>query len=164
MAIFWAEVSQAMRRRSCSSKTGYGKDTRFTTATACRSAVTGVGATPAEGSQSCTGNMAALAPKPKNIRRNEAPGCRAQCRYFRQTIRRVRIPARPVHKNRMIPTNCRSPPQSKPNIYTRHISGFCPVMGDQRGNVTKVKSSQNRYIVIRLAEKAMPSVKPYVIV
>ena len=37
----------------------------LTTATACSSAVTGVGATPAEGSQAWKGNTAAFTPKPK---------------------------------------------------------------------------------------------------
>ena len=42
----------------------------LTTATACSSAVTGVGATPAVGSQPCSGQMALFTPKPKNINRN----------------------------------------------------------------------------------------------
>ena len=42
----------------------------LTTATACSSAVTGVGATEARGSQACIGNMAALVPKPMKASRN----------------------------------------------------------------------------------------------
>ena len=42
----------------------------LTTATACSSAVTGVGATEAVGSHSCSGNTAALAPNPKNPKTN----------------------------------------------------------------------------------------------
>ena len=42
----------------------------LTTATACSRAVTGVGATEAEGSQAYMGNTAALVPKPMNASRN----------------------------------------------------------------------------------------------
>ena len=42
----------------------------LTTATACRSAVTGVGATEAAGSQAYMGNTAALVPKPMKASRN----------------------------------------------------------------------------------------------
>lgn len=39
----------------------------FTTATACKRAVTGVGATPASGSQEFSGQIAALTPNPKKL-------------------------------------------------------------------------------------------------
>ena len=42
----------------------------LTTATACKSAVTGVGATLAVGSQPCSGKIAALTPKPRKPRVN----------------------------------------------------------------------------------------------
>ncbi len=44
----------------------------LTTATACSSAVTGVGATDTVGSHACTGKSAAFTPKPTNDIRNTA--------------------------------------------------------------------------------------------
>ena len=44
----------------------------LTTATACSSAVTGVGAAQARGSQALSGNTAAFTPKPKKHARNAA--------------------------------------------------------------------------------------------
>ena len=45
----------------------------LTTATACSSAVTGVGAAQARGSHALRGNTAAFTPKPKKVARNAAP-------------------------------------------------------------------------------------------
>ena len=45
---------------------GYKMPCDFTTATACSRAVTGVGATPACGSQELKGQIAAFTPKPTN--------------------------------------------------------------------------------------------------